>query len=56
MQHHPTEFQVIIVQFGGVALSTKPLDAEQWMWCIFFGLGTLLWGQVSSNSEIVGSL
>ncbi|VDL62783.1 unnamed protein product [Hymenolepis diminuta] len=38
--------QVIIVQFGGVALSTMPLDIEQWMWCIFFGLGTLLWGQV----------
>ncbi|VDM30978.1 unnamed protein product [Hydatigera taeniaeformis] len=38
--------QIIIVQFGGVALSTMPLDVEQWMWCIFFGLGTLLWGQV----------
>ncbi|KAL5963957.1 Plasma membrane calcium-transporting ATPase 2 [Taenia solium] len=38
--------QVIIVQFGGVALSTMPLDVEQWMWCIFFGLGTLLWGQI----------
>ncbi|KAM7538138.1 hypothetical protein Aperf_G00000064693 [Anoplocephala perfoliata] len=50
--------QVIIVQFGGVALSTVPLDAEQWMWCIFFGLGTLLWGQVliSIPSSVVPRL
>uniref|UniRef100_A0A5K3EMK3 Calcium-transporting ATPase n=1 Tax=Mesocestoides corti TaxID=53468 RepID=A0A5K3EMK3_MESCO len=38
--------QILIVQFGGVALNTTPLDIEQWMWCVFFGLGTLVWGQV----------
>ncbi|KAL5961994.1 Plasma membrane calcium-transporting ATPase 3 [Taenia solium] len=40
--------QVIIVQFGGYAFSTHPLNVEQWLWCIFFGLGSLIWGQVRS--------
>ncbi|CAG0896564.1 unnamed protein product [Cyprideis torosa] len=38
--------QVIIVQFGGVPMSTAPLGLDHWMWCLFFGTGTLLWGQV----------
>ncbi|VDD74998.1 unnamed protein product [Mesocestoides corti] len=38
--------QVIIVQFGGYAFSTHPLPVEQWLWCIFFGLGSLIWGQL----------
>nr|CDS15502.1 Ca2 transporting ATPase plasma membrane [Echinococcus granulosus] len=38
--------QVIIVQFGGYAFSTHPLNVEQWLWCIFFGLGSLIWGQL----------
>lgn len=38
--------QVFIIQFGGMAFSTAPLTIEQWMWCIFFGVGTLLWGQI----------
>lgn len=29
-----------------MAFSTKGLTLEQWMWCLFFGFGTLLWGQV----------
>ncbi|XP_053203024.1 plasma membrane calcium-transporting ATPase 2-like isoform X4 [Panonychus citri] len=38
--------QIIIVQFGGRAFSTARLTLEQWLWCIFFGLGVLVWGQV----------
>uniref|UniRef100_A0A1B6DUL5 Calcium-transporting ATPase n=1 Tax=Clastoptera arizonana TaxID=38151 RepID=A0A1B6DUL5_9HEMI len=38
--------QVIIIQFGREAFSTKSLTLEQWLWCLFFGVGTLLWGQV----------
>ncbi|KAK4018212.1 hypothetical protein OUZ56_000280 [Daphnia magna] len=38
--------QVLIVQFGGHAFSTAPLTIAQWAWCIFFGVGTLVWGQV----------
>lgn len=39
-------FQVVIVQCGKMAFSTKDLTLEQWLWCLFFGLGTLLWGQL----------
>ncbi|XP_043280837.1 plasma membrane calcium-transporting ATPase 2 isoform X4 [Venturia canescens] len=38
--------QVFIIQYGKMAFSTKALDLDQWMWCLFFGIGTLLWGQV----------
>ncbi|XP_054043620.1 LOW QUALITY PROTEIN: plasma membrane calcium-transporting ATPase 3-like, partial [Rissa tridactyla] len=38
--------QVAIVQFGGKPFSCSPLSAEQWLWCLFLGLGELLWGQV----------
>ncbi|XP_059609744.1 plasma membrane calcium-transporting ATPase 2 isoform X1 [Phlebotomus argentipes] len=38
--------QVLIIQFGKMAFSTKGLTLEQWLWCLFFGVGTLLWGQV----------
>lgn len=38
--------QVLIVEFGSIAFSTTGLAADQWLWCIFFGIGTLLWGQV----------
>jgi Ca2+ transporting ATPase len=38
--------QVIIVQFGSVAFSTAALTLEQWMWCMMFGVGGLIWGQV----------
>lgn len=29
-----------------MAFSTKALTLEQWLWCLFFGVGTLLWGQL----------
>ncbi|KAF4531643.1 hypothetical protein B566_EDAN006574 [Ephemera danica] len=38
--------QVLIVQFGGIAFSTKDLTLDQWLWCVFFGIGSLLWGQI----------
>ncbi|KAL3290352.1 hypothetical protein HHI36_023694 [Cryptolaemus montrouzieri] len=38
--------QVFIIQWGGLAFSTKSLTLEQWLWCLFFGVGTLLWGQI----------
>lgn len=39
--------QIIIVQFGGRPFSSTPLDLEKWMWCVFLGLGELIWGQVT---------
>lgn len=38
--------QVFIIQWGGLAFSTKSLTLEQWLWCLFFGIGTLIWGQL----------
>lgn len=38
--------QLFIVQFGGEAFSTVKLTLEQWLWCILFGVGTLIWGQI----------
>ena len=38
--------QIVIVQFGGKPFSCAPLNVEQWLWCLFVGLGELLWGQV----------
>jgi Ca2+ transporting ATPase len=45
--------QVLIVQFGGRWFSTAPLDLIQWSICCAFGLGEMIWGQVSWNTEIV---
>ncbi|XP_032368674.1 plasma membrane calcium-transporting ATPase 2 isoform X6 [Etheostoma spectabile] len=38
--------QIVIVQFGGKPFSCQPLNLEKWMWCVFLGLGELVWGQV----------
>ncbi|KAM4588159.1 plasma membrane calcium-transporting ATPase 2 isoform 5-T9 [Odontesthes bonariensis] len=38
--------QIVIIQFGGKPFSCQPLDLEKWMWCVFLGLGELVWGQV----------
>ncbi|XP_072945770.1 plasma membrane calcium-transporting ATPase 2 isoform X3 [Epargyreus clarus] len=38
--------QVIIIQFGGMAFSTAGLSVDQWLWCLFLGAGTLVWGQL----------
>ncbi|XP_040894572.1 plasma membrane calcium-transporting ATPase 1-like isoform X1 [Toxotes jaculatrix] len=41
--------QVIIVQFGGKPFSCVSLTISQWLWCVFLGLGSLLWGQLVSS-------
>uniref|UniRef100_A0A8C8VIJ5 Calcium-transporting ATPase n=1 Tax=Pelusios castaneus TaxID=367368 RepID=A0A8C8VIJ5_9SAUR len=38
--------QIIIVQFGGKPFSCSPLNAQQWLWCLFVGVGELVWGQL----------
>uniref|UniRef100_A0ABI7VRR5 Calcium-transporting ATPase n=1 Tax=Felis catus TaxID=9685 RepID=A0ABI7VRR5_FELCA len=38
--------QIVIVQFGGKPFSCCPLSTEQWLWCLFVGVGELVWGQV----------
>ncbi|NXI44848.1 AT2B1 ATPase, partial [Galbula dea] len=42
-------FVIIIVQFGGKPFSCSELSIEQWLWSIFLGMGTLLWGQLIST-------
>ncbi|XP_073958847.1 plasma membrane calcium-transporting ATPase 3 isoform X4 [Choristoneura fumiferana] len=41
--------QVVIIQFGGIAFSTAGLSIDQWLWCLFFGAGTLVWGQLVTS-------
>lgn len=36
----------MIVQFGGKPFSCVGLSIEQWLWCVFIGVGCLIWGQV----------
>uniref|UniRef100_A0A8C5BGE8 Calcium-transporting ATPase n=1 Tax=Gadus morhua TaxID=8049 RepID=A0A8C5BGE8_GADMO len=38
--------QIIIVQFGGKPFSCTALTIDQWLWCVFIGVGELLWGQL----------
>jgi P-type Ca2+ transporter type 2B len=38
--------QIFIVNFGGIVFNVEPLDRDHWMWCLLFGVGSLLWGQV----------
>uniref|UniRef100_A0A8C5L8A9 P-type Ca(2+) transporter n=1 Tax=Jaculus jaculus TaxID=51337 RepID=A0A8C5L8A9_JACJA len=40
--------QIFIVEFGGKPFSCTPLSLAQWLWCIFIGIGELLWGQIIS--------
>uniref|UniRef100_T1J4D2 Calcium-transporting ATPase n=1 Tax=Strigamia maritima TaxID=126957 RepID=T1J4D2_STRMM len=41
--------QVIIIQYGDRAFSTEGLTLDQWMWCLFFGCGVLVWGQLVTS-------
>ncbi|XP_068104447.1 plasma membrane calcium-transporting ATPase 3 isoform X3 [Hyperolius riggenbachi] len=41
--------QILIVQFGGKPFSCTPLNAQQWLWCLFVGVGELVWGQFISS-------
>eukprot|EP00730_Choanoeca_flexa_P001794 TRINITY_DN10785_c0_g1_i2.p1 TRINITY_DN10785_c0_g1~~TRINITY_DN10785_c0_g1_i2.p1 ORF type:complete len:1367 (+),score=394.58 TRINITY_DN10785_c0_g1_i2:109-4209(+) len=38
--------QALIVEFGGKAISTESLSAEQWGACVAFGAGSLIWNVV----------
>ncbi|EDX15198.1 GD24384 [Drosophila simulans] len=40
---------VLIIQYGKMAFSTKALTLDQWLWCVFFGIGTLVWGQLITS-------
>ncbi|XP_004425207.1 PREDICTED: plasma membrane calcium-transporting ATPase 4 isoform X3 [Ceratotherium simum simum] len=41
--------QIFIVEFGGKPFSCTQLTLSQWFWCLFIGIGELLWGQVIST-------
>uniref|UniRef100_A0A480PJI0 Calcium-transporting ATPase n=1 Tax=Sus scrofa TaxID=9823 RepID=A0A480PJI0_PIG len=41
--------QILIVEFGGKPFSCTNLTLSQWFWCLFIGIGELLWGQVIST-------
>jgi Ca2+ transporting ATPase len=41
--------QVFIIEFGGAAFSTASLDIDHWIWCLLFGAGELLWGQLVTS-------
>ena len=47
--------QILIVNFGGRVFAVEPIDLEHWMWSIFFGVGSLLWGQVIKKNIHVAS-
>lgn len=51
-----SDLQIVIVQFGGKPFSCSPLQLDQWMWCIFIGLGELVWGQVCGRGVGVGDV
>ncbi|XP_077013585.1 plasma membrane calcium-transporting ATPase 4 isoform X4 [Tamandua tetradactyla] len=40
--------QILIVEFGGKPFSCTNLTLSQWFWCLFIGIGELLWGQIIS--------
>ncbi|KAM6217728.1 plasma membrane calcium-transporting ATPase 4 isoform 3-T3 [Rhynchocyon petersi] len=40
--------QILIVEFGGKPFSCTGLTLCQWFWCLFIGIGELLWGQLIS--------
>uniref|UniRef100_A0A674MR43 Calcium-transporting ATPase n=1 Tax=Takifugu rubripes TaxID=31033 RepID=A0A674MR43_TAKRU len=42
--------QIVIVQFGGKPFSCTALTIDQWLWCVFIGVGELLWGQVRQEA------
>ncbi|XP_078101891.1 plasma membrane calcium-transporting ATPase 1-like [Sander vitreus] len=41
--------QIIIIQFGGKPFSCAGLAIDQWLWCVFLGFGSLLWGQLVTS-------
>ncbi|KAM7382295.1 hypothetical protein PAMA_012922 [Pampus argenteus] len=43
--------QVLIVEFGGKVFSCVSLSLELWLWCVFLGFGSLLWGQLAEAPD-----
>ena len=43
------DVQVIIVQFGGAVMFTVALTFDQWLWSLLFGIGDLLYAQVTAK-------
>ncbi|XP_064333112.1 plasma membrane calcium-transporting ATPase 4 isoform X5 [Camelus dromedarius] len=41
--------QILIVEFGGKPFSCTKLTLSQWFWCLFIGIGELLWAQIIST-------
>ncbi|XP_074078519.1 plasma membrane calcium-transporting ATPase 4-like [Macrotis lagotis] len=41
--------QVLIVEFGGKPFNCTNLTLSQWLWCLFLGMGELIWGQVINS-------
>jgi magnesium-transporting ATPase (P-type) len=41
--------QFVIVQWGSYAFACHWLTLEQWGWCLLFGIGTLIWGQLVTS-------
>ncbi|XP_007897688.1 plasma membrane calcium-transporting ATPase 2 isoform X2 [Callorhinchus milii] len=41
--------QIVIVEFGGKPFSCSGLSLTHWLWCVFIGVGELLWGQFISS-------
>jgi len=59
--------QIVIVQLGSDVFSTVALNFQQWIWCLLFGVGDLIYGMIVSScvrlfrsihqrSELHGSL
>lgn len=44
-------FQILIVTFGGRVFSCVQLNIKQWAWCLFFGVGSLIWQQVHNSTR-----
>ncbi|XP_071805419.1 plasma membrane calcium-transporting ATPase 3-like [Asterias amurensis] len=38
--------QIILVEFGSIVFSTTGLSLDEWAWCFFLGMGSLLWHQI----------
>ena len=38
--------QIVMVEIGGMAIKTKPLNTQENLLCLLFGSGSLIWGVV----------
>jgi len=47
------DVQVIIVQFGDATFFTVALTFDQWLWSLLFGIGDLLYAQVTGSQTII---